>query len=97
MRILFSIRWLAAVAAACALPILYAAAWLALDPRLIRFDQLEEGQTYFEGHPKLGWKEFTKVAPDVASAFRQTCSGRMHNDFVVVRGSHKVRKVENES
>lgn len=93
MTTLYRLRFLAAIAAACALPILYVAAWLALDPRLIRFDQLEIGDQYLEAHPSVGFKVITKILPDVASAFSETCSGRQRNERVEVRGSHKVRKV----
>lgn len=96
MRTVFNIRVLAAIAAACALPIIYLALF-EVASKLTRFEDLQIGDAYYEGHPQLGWKKLTKVDEGWASAFRQTCSGRQHNDFVPVRDSHKVRKVEKES
>lgn len=94
MTTLYRLRWLAAIAAACAIPILYVAAWLALDPRLIRFDQLEIGDSWWEANPQVGYKLITKILPDVAATQIETCSGRQRNVRVDVRPSHKVRKVE---
>jgi hypothetical protein len=78
-----------------AVPVFYAALWLT-DPKLVKFGDLELGASYMEGHQRLGWKRLTKVAPDVASAFREMCGGRKFNDFVSVKPDHKVKRIEDK-
>lgn len=57
----------------------------------VEFKDLQVGDQYWEANQRVGYKLLTKVAPDMASAFRQTCSGLQHNDFISVKPEHRVR------
>lgn len=57
-----------------------------------KFDDLKGGDQFFDAHPDLGWVHFTKIAQGWASAFRQTVSGRQHNDFAEFEPDYKVVK-----
>lgn len=93
MTTLYRLRILAALAAACALPVIYLALFEVAN-KLTRFEDLQIGDSWWEANPQVGFKRITKILPDVATAFVEPQSGRQRNVRVDVRPSHKVRKVE---